>query len=68
VVAITSITFACRVIGGELRIDEDESLELRWFAYDDLPVEIAPWIRQRIVDAYTLREPYFFKPELPATT
>lgn len=63
VVAITSITFACKVIGGALRLDDDESLDLRWFSYGDLPAEIAPWIRQRIVHAFTLKEPYFYKPD-----
>jgi len=60
--AITSVTFACRVVGGALRLDDDESLDLRWFAFDELPESIAPWIRQRIVHAFTLREPYFYRP------
>ncbi len=32
-----SITFCCRPIGGELRLDGDESLELRYFRRDALP-------------------------------
>lgn len=61
-VAITSITFACRVVGGELRVDGDESLDLRWFGFDELPANIAPWIRQRIVHAFTRTTPYFRLP------
>lgn len=63
VVAITSITFSCKVVGGALRVDDDESLDLRWFAFEELPAEIAPWIRQRIVHAFTLDAPWFYKPE-----
>jgi len=32
-----SFSFVCRPIGGELRLDGDESLELRYFALDNLP-------------------------------
>jgi 8-oxo-dGTP diphosphatase len=63
--AITSITFACRVVGGALQADGEESLDLRWFAFDELPDDIAPWIRQRIVHALTLDTPYFYLPGDP---
>jgi 8-oxo-dGTP pyrophosphatase MutT (NUDIX family) len=36
-VAIISIVFLCKIIGGTLKINDDESLELRYFAPDDLP-------------------------------
>ncbi len=36
-VAFLSIVFTCRVIGGQLRIDQDESLALRYYALDNLP-------------------------------
>lgn len=30
-------TFRCRYVGGEARVGDDESLEVGWFALDDLP-------------------------------
>lgn len=41
------ITFRCRAIGGEARVNDDESLAVGWFALDDLP-PIADLIRHRI--------------------
>ena len=35
---IVSITFACRPTRGEPRVNDDESLEIRYFAPDALPV------------------------------
>lgn len=35
--AYISITFECRVIGGEINPDPEETLEARWFAIDELP-------------------------------
>lgn len=37
-VSIVSITFLCRIISGEPHINDDESLELRFFSPDNLPV------------------------------
>jgi 8-oxo-dGTP pyrophosphatase MutT (NUDIX family) len=31
------ITFRCRLVGGEARVNDDESLEVGWFALDGLP-------------------------------
>jgi 8-oxo-dGTP pyrophosphatase MutT (NUDIX family) len=31
------ITFRCRAVGGEARVNDDESLAVGWFALDDLP-------------------------------
>jgi 8-oxo-dGTP diphosphatase len=36
-VAITSVAFLCQPVGGEPRINDDESLEVRYFAPDALP-------------------------------
>jgi 8-oxo-dGTP pyrophosphatase MutT (NUDIX family) len=47
---IVSITFACRSLGGEPRINDDESLELRYFAPDALPA-MESRHRMRIEDA-----------------
>src|SRR5918997_4617641 len=41
------ITFRCRAIGGEARVNDDESLAVGWFALDDLP-PIGDLIRHRI--------------------
>lgn len=49
-----SICVACRIVGGELNADSDESLEVRMFAPDEvagLPMSDA--IRLRIDDALT---------------
>ncbi|MBB6173957.1 ADP-ribose pyrophosphatase YjhB (NUDIX family) [Nocardiopsis mwathae] len=37
VVQILDIAFRCRPVGGELRADGDESLDVGWFAPDELP-------------------------------
>ncbi|MEU0687872.1 NUDIX hydrolase [Streptomyces uncialis] len=31
------ITFRCRAVGGEARVNDDESLEVGWFSVDSLP-------------------------------
>jgi 8-oxo-dGTP pyrophosphatase MutT (NUDIX family) len=41
------ITFRCRAVGGEARVNDDESLAVGWFALDDLP-PIGDLIRHRI--------------------
>jgi 8-oxo-dGTP pyrophosphatase MutT (NUDIX family) len=41
------ITFRCRAVGGEARVNDDESLAVGWFALDDLP-PIAELVRKRI--------------------
>jgi 8-oxo-dGTP pyrophosphatase MutT (NUDIX family) len=41
------ITFRCRVVAGEARVNDDESLAVGWFALDDLP-PIGDLIRHRI--------------------
>jgi 8-oxo-dGTP pyrophosphatase MutT (NUDIX family) len=41
------ITFRCRAVGGEARVNDDESLAVGWFALDDLP-PIGELTRSRI--------------------
>src|SRR5918998_1058780 len=41
------ITFRCRAVGGEARVNDDESLAVGWFALDDLP-PIGDLVRHRI--------------------
>lgn len=54
--------FLCRLLGGELHVADDESLELRYFAVDELP-ELLPDQRQGILHALSGDPvPYFQKP------
>lgn len=50
-VAVISIVFLCRVIGGELTLDGDESLELRYFPPYNLPSPLIERHRSRIMRA-----------------
>jgi len=62
IVAFTSICFACRVTGGTLNVDDDESLDLRWFAPDALPENMVQIHRPRIEHALTRDTSYFRMP------
>lgn len=44
------LTFRCRPVGGEARVNDDESLDVGWFALDSLP-ELAESSRRRLADA-----------------
>ena len=57
--AITA--FACRPVAGRPRVNDDESLEVRYFALDDLP-DLHPAHRQRIDHARTGGPTWFAKP------
>jgi 8-oxo-dGTP diphosphatase len=50
-VAITSVAFLCKPVGGEPRLDGDETLEIRYFAPDKLPDNLMSNHVQRIQDA-----------------
>ncbi|MBT2508500.1 NUDIX domain-containing protein [Streptomyces sp. ISL-98] len=54
------ITFRCRAVGGEARVNDDESLEVGWFSVDALP-ELHEFgylrIKQALTDAPTWFEP-----------
>ncbi|WP_434587671.1 NUDIX hydrolase [Streptomyces sp. A5-4] len=54
------ITFRCRAVGGEARVNDDESLEVGWFSVDALP-ELNEFallrIKQSLTDAPTWFEP-----------
>ncbi|WP_333769088.1 NUDIX hydrolase [Streptomyces sp. IBSBF 2435] len=41
------IVLRCRAVGGEARVNDDESLDVRWFAPDELP-PLGPIARGRI--------------------
>ncbi|MBY8880609.1 NUDIX hydrolase [Actinacidiphila acidipaludis] len=54
------IVLRCRAVGGDARVNDDESLDVGWFAVDELP-ELGPIARGRI--ALALRdEPTWFAP------
>ncbi|MFD7896655.1 MULTISPECIES: NUDIX domain-containing protein [unclassified Streptomyces] len=54
------ITFRCRAVGGEARVNDDESLDVAWFPVDGLP-ELGEFallrIKQALTDAPTWFEP-----------
>ncbi|MER6330626.1 NUDIX hydrolase [Streptomyces sp. NPDC001034] len=54
------ITFRCRAVGGEARVNDDESLEVGWFEVDALP-ELNEFALHRIKRAMT-EEPTWFAP------
>jgi 8-oxo-dGTP pyrophosphatase MutT (NUDIX family) len=47
--AYLDLTFACRWVGGEARVNDDENLEVRWWPVAALP-EMSPALRGRIDD------------------
>ena len=60
-VHLVSATFECRVFGGHLRPDGDESLDVVYFAPDNLPEYLVSAHRVRIQDALVHRESAFFR-------
>ncbi|MFF7557577.1 NUDIX domain-containing protein [Streptomyces olivaceus] len=57
------ITFRCRAVGGEARVNDDESLEVGWFAVDALP-DLNEFGRFRIKQALS-EAPAWFDPTGP---
>lgn len=58
---IVSATFECRVVGGLLRPDGEESLEVAYFAADALPETLVSAHDIRIRDALANRQAAFFR-------
>jgi 8-oxo-dGTP diphosphatase len=54
-------TFVCKPVSGEPRVNDDESLEVRYFPLDSLP-ELKPNHRLRIEHAIANSPGAFFKP------
>ncbi|WP_053913134.1 NUDIX domain-containing protein [Streptomyces sp. SCSIO 75703] len=54
------LTFRCRAVGGEARVNDDESLEVGWFAVDALP-DLQEFGRVRIKHALC-EGPTWFEP------
>ncbi|MFB6772649.1 NUDIX domain-containing protein [Streptomyces sp. NPDC056337] len=57
------VTFRCRAVGGEARVNDDESLEVGWFAVDALP-ELGEFGKVRIKQALS-DAPTWFDPTAP---
>jgi len=53
------ISFRCRAVGGEARVNDDESLEVGWFPLDALP-DLNEFGMQRIKQA-TVDAPTWFE-------
>jgi len=62
-VAMIALIFACRVVGGFLQTDDDETLELQYFAPDALPQNLPERYHSIIQDFATRTEPFFYVPE-----
>jgi hypothetical protein len=60
-VHFVSTTFECRAVGGALRPDGEESLEVAYFAPDALPPGLVCDHAQRIADALAGRETAFVR-------
>jgi 8-oxo-dGTP diphosphatase len=60
-VHFVSATFQCRVTGGELRADGEESLAVAYFFPQDLPRPVVCDHEQRIHDALSGRTAAFFR-------
>ncbi|MEU9390178.1 NUDIX domain-containing protein [Streptomyces sp. NPDC048324] len=57
------LCFRCRVLGGEARVNDDESLAVGWFSLDELP-EMTEFHHFRIKQALS-DEPTWFDPTAP---
>ncbi|MEU8882724.1 NUDIX domain-containing protein [Streptomyces hydrogenans] len=53
------VTFACRAVGGEARVNDDESIDVGWFERDALP-EMKRFSLKRIEKAFA-DEPTWFR-------
>jgi 8-oxo-dGTP pyrophosphatase MutT (NUDIX family) len=60
------IVLRCRAVGGDARVNDDESLDVRWFTLDDLP-PLGPIARSRIESALA-DGPTWFVPALAPDT
>lgn len=58
--------FLCRAVGGEPRVNDDESLEVRYFSPDALPDDITPRHREPLAQALKNETAAYFR--YPDTT
>jgi len=61
-VAMIALIFECRIVGGSLQLDDDETLDLRYFATDALPENLPERYHKIIQDFVTRETPYFYVP------
>ncbi len=59
-VQFVSTTFRCRAVGGEAKVNDDESTEVGWFALDELP-PLGGGCRTRIEMALAEDRPTWFE-------
>lgn len=57
-VGVVSLTFECEVVGGQLNPHNDETTDLQYFPFDELPENLMPHHLKRIQHAYTRSTPY----------
>jgi 8-oxo-dGTP pyrophosphatase MutT (NUDIX family) len=62
-VAYTITAFQCRIVEGEARVNDEESLQVRFFALDQLPDSLPYKHRRRIEHALTRSQPHFDVPD-----
>jgi len=55
-------TFACRYVSGVAKVNDDESLDVGWFAPDALPADLGPSHRVRVEHALSDATAAFYRP------
>lgn len=66
--AYISVTFECRVIGGEIIPESDETLDVKWLEIDNLPDNFMDVHKRRIKVWQSNKMPYFEAPDLDINT
>jgi len=61
---VHAVLYEARPSGGELRLQPGETIELKYFAFDELPDEIAFAHKKRIADAFSGKSGISVKQEL----
>ena len=61
---VHAVLYEARPIGGELRLQPGETIELKYFAFDELPNEIAFAHKKRIADAFNGKSGISVKQEI----
>lgn len=61
-VSFAMIVFEAKVLGGDLRPDGEETLDVRWFARSELErLPVQPWVPQVLANAFADRERVHFE-------
>ncbi|MGH8883038.1 MAG: NUDIX hydrolase, partial [Stackebrandtia sp.] len=57
------VGFACRAVGGEARVNDDESIDVGWFEPEALPQPLGPRQTRQLAEALSSEErAYFLQP------